>query len=61
MFITVEELTRNIEVQVAIHCYYYDEEKEERVEISNDEAMDKAITFMYCEDNELCLEVDMEN
>ena len=56
---TVETLLDSgIDIQVAVHYYYFDDGKQERVEISSENAMDKEILYMYCEHDELCIEVD---
>lgn len=50
----------NIEVQSEYRVVYYDEEKNERVEISDEEAGDKEIKYVYCENNILYIEVEVE-
>ena len=55
------ELLNNVEIQVAIHYCYYDFDSEERIEITHKEACDKEIKYLYCEDNEIYIEVNMED
>ena len=59
--INVYDLVNNVDVQVAIHFYYYDYDKDERIEITQKEAMDKEIKYMYCENNEICIEIESED
>lgn len=51
------ELLNNVEIQVAIHYCYYNFDLEERIEITKAEATDKEILYIYCEDNEIYIEV----
>ena len=55
------ELLDNIEVQGVKHYCYYDYNKEERIEITYKQAYDKEVKYLYCEDNEIYIEVDMED
>lgn len=54
-------LDSGIDIQVQVHYVYYDETKKERVEISQEDASDKEILYMYSEDDEIFLEVDYQN
>lgn len=49
-----------VDVQCAIRFYYYDYDKEQRMEVTEKEAKDKEIRFVYCEKDELCIEVEWE-
>lgn len=55
-----ELLNSGADIQVGVNYYYYDHEKEERVSITYDEAENKDIAYIYCEDNELCIEVEFD-
>ena len=57
---TAYELVNNIDIQGACHFYYYDYNSEERIEITKKEAMENEILYMYCENNEICIEVRWE-
>lgn len=50
-------LLNNIEVQGECKYYYYDEEHERRVEITYEQAKDREINYIYCENGVLCVEV----
>ena len=50
----------SIDVQSDVHFYYYDYAHDERIEITMEKAQDKEIRFIYCENNELCIEVEAE-
>ena len=54
----VYELSEQVEVQSEIKFYYYDYEKEERIELAKEKADMCNITFMYVDDGILCVEVD---
>ena len=55
------ELLESIEIQSDVHFVYYDYEKCERYEISKEEASGKEIRYLYVDDGELYVEVDMED
>ena len=59
--LTTKELLDNAEFQVTIHFVYYDYGKEERIEITEKQAEDKEIRYIYCENDEIYIEIDMEN
>lgn len=47
-----------IEIQSKVIYCYYDYEAEKRVEISVEEAADREIKYLYCENNQLYIEVE---
>lgn len=51
------DLVNDVEVQGKSKYFIYDEKAERRVEVSYTKAKDKEITFMYCENDTLCIEV----
>ena len=57
----VYELLINVDIQNQIRFCYYDYEKEERIEITREEADYKEIRYLYTENDEIYIEVDMEN
>lgn len=58
--IYVRDLLNEVEIQVQVHVVRYDEQKNERIELSpeNDEVRDSEIRYLYCEDNEIYIEVE---
>ena len=54
-------LNSMIDFQVAVHICYYDHDKEERIEGDREELGNKGIEYIYTENNEIYIEVDMEN
>ena len=50
-----------IDFQVAVHLCYYDYDKDERIEGSVEELGNKEIKYMYAEDNEIIIEVELED
>ena len=55
------ELLKSVEIQSDVHFVYYDYEKCERYEISKEDASGKEIRYLYVDDGELYIEVDMED
>ena len=55
-----ELLNSGADIQVGVNYYYYDHEKGERISIEYDEAEDRDIAYIYCEDDELCIEVEFD-
>lgn len=56
---TLRDLLSNcIEIQGNCHYCYYDEDKDERIEITADAAMDLDIRYIYCAYDELYIEVE---
>lgn len=58
---TIKDLTNNIDIQNTIHYCYYDYDKSERIEITEEMANDKEIKYLYCDDNEIYIEIDMDD
>ena len=56
----VYELMINVEFQNQIYFCYYDYDKEERIKITREEADYKKVRYIYSEDNEIFIEVEME-
>lgn len=56
MIITFGEFLRFAEIQSGFKCYFYDYEKDERIEITKDEAEDFVISYIYAEDDIICVE-----
>ena len=54
-------LNCGVDIQVEVHYYYYDYDKDERIEITKKEASDKEMKYMYCENDEIVIEVEMED
>lgn len=59
--ITLRDLLNNTEIQSAAKYFYYDYDKEERIELSEEEAGDYDIKYIYEEDGIICFEVDKES
>jgi hypothetical protein len=47
-----------IEIQGSVNYCYYDYEAEHRVVITPEEAADREIKYIYCEDEKLYIEVE---
>lgn len=58
--ITLNDLFDSAEVQSEAKFYYYDYEKEERIELTKEEAGDHEIKYIYNEDGIIVFEVDKE-
>lgn len=58
--ITLNDLFDSAEVQSEAKFYYYDYEKEERIELTKEEAGDYEIKYIYNEDGIIVFEVDKE-
>lgn len=56
--ITVSDLTNNVDVQVQVHYCYYDYDYDVRVETCYDSVGGKEIKYMYCENDEIWIEVE---
>lgn len=58
---TVSEIMENVdEVQGEFKIVYYDEAKNERVELTEEQdPRERRVQFIYCEDNVLYFEVEM--
>lgn len=57
---TVQDILDQIDIQCQCHVVYYDEEKNERVEILDEEKMlNSRIQYMYSEDDEIYFEVEV--
>lgn len=58
---TIRDLLDNlVEIQGECHYCYYDNDSEERVEITEDRAMDYDMKYIYCENGALYIEVEYE-
>lgn len=57
---TTELFSAGIEIQCEIVYCYYDYDAEKRKEITYDEAKEKGIRYIYCEDSKIFIEVDKE-
>ena len=58
---TYQDMQSNcIEIQCEIVFCYYDHEKEKRVTISQAEAEDRDIKFIYTEDDAIFIEVEVK-
>ena len=55
------ELLDSVEIQSDVHFVYYDYEECERHELTEDEAKGKEVRYLYVDDYELYIEVDMED
>lgn len=58
--IYVRDLLNEVEIQVQVHVVRYDEQKYERIELDpeDDEVRDSVVHYLYCEDNEIFIEVE---
>ena len=56
-----KELYCNVDIQSTIRYCYYDYDKEERIIITKEKAWEREIKYLYCEDDVLYIEVDMED
>lgn len=59
--ITIRDLLNNVELQSTAKYFYYDYDKEQRIELTEEEAGDYDIKYIYEEDGIICFEVDKEN
>lgn len=55
------ELLESIEIQSDVRFVYYDYEKCERYVLEESEAKNKEVRYLYVDDYELYIEVDMED
>ncbi len=57
----VQELFNQVELQSEIiYCYYDYENTEERIVIDKEKAKEFEIRYIYCENNKIYIEVDIE-
>lgn len=59
--ITLEDLLNSAELQSEAKYYYYDYDKEQRIELTEQEAGQYEIKYIYVEDGIICFEVDKED
>jgi len=59
--ITIRDLLNNVELQSTAKYFYYDYDKEQRIELTEKEASDYDIKYIYEEDGIICFEVDKES
>ncbi len=58
---TLRDMRNNlIDFQTETRFYYYDYEGNERVELTESQAFDRDIKFIYYSDGTICIEVEME-
>lgn len=58
---TYNDMIQNmVDFQVAVHLCYYDYDKEELIEGNVEELGNKEIKYMYTENNEIIIEVEIE-
>lgn len=55
----LSDFLENVDIQSEYQVVYYDEDKNERVEISDEEASDKEIKYVYVENDILFIEVEV--
>lgn len=53
------ELLNNVEIQSRVRFAYYDYEKCERISLFKEQAIGKEIRYIYVEDEDIIVEVDM--
>lgn len=59
---TYNDMLNNlIDFQCAVHLCYYDYDKEERIEGNREELGGKGISYIYSENDEIYIEVEMED
>ena len=56
----LEELFTNVEIQSEITVCYYDDKREKRVNVQADQYLDHEIKYLYVEDGELFIEVEVD-
>lgn len=58
--IYVRDLLNEVDIQCQAHVVHYDEQKNERIELDpeNDEVRDSIIRYLYCENNEIYIEME---
>lgn len=59
--ITLRDLLDSAELQSTAKYYCYDYEKEQRIELTEEEAGQYEIKYIYEEDGIICFEVDKED
>ena len=59
--ITLRDILDSAELQSTAKYYYYDYEKEQRIELTEEEAGQYEIKYIYEEDGIICFEVAKEN
>ena len=59
--ITLRDLLDSAELQSTAKYYYYDYEKEQRIELTEEEARQYEIKYIYEEDGIICFEVAKED
>lgn len=59
--ITLRDLLDSAELQSTAKYYYYDYEKEQRFELTEEEAGQYEIKYIYEEDGVICFEVGKED
>ncbi|MBR1948938.1 MAG: hypothetical protein IKA30_04005 [Alphaproteobacteria bacterium] len=59
--ITIRDLLNNVELQSTAKYFYYDYDKEQRIELTEEAAGDYDIKYIYEEDGIICFEVDKES
>lgn len=59
--ITIRDLLNNVELQSTAKYFYYDYDKEQRIELTEEEAGDYDIKYIYEEEGIICFEVDKES
>lgn len=59
--ITIRDLLNNVELQSTAKYFYYDYDKEQRIELTEEEARDYDIKYIYEENGIICFEVDKES
>ena len=59
--ITLKDLLDSAELQSTVKYYYYDYDKEQRIELTEEEAGQYEIKYIYDEDEVICFEVDKDD
>ena len=59
--ITIRDLLNNVELQSTAKYFYYDYDKEQRIELTEEEAGQYEIKYIYEEDGIICFEVAKED
>ena len=59
--ITLRDLLDSAELQSTAKYYYYDNEKEQRIDLTEEEAGQYEIKYIYEEDGIICFEVAKED
>ena len=58
--LTLRDILDAVELQGEAKYYYYDYNDDKRVELTEEQAADHEVKYMYPENNVICFEVDFD-